>query len=237
MEQIYGIKWDWKYSHSKKNAPPVLNALFKMKSFAHFTPSQTDKRTLLDRKADLVEWWTGNRLGLIYPLLTAFGVSKDRKNKQQVLEEQKIVRILMREGNIKPEDDIHNGEGIDTESFFKFFVRLNNPHMALAIMPLKKLNLPQKEIDSIYYHIGNNLNKEESFSESKRLNETLVYELFKKDMIPSNKELFSQMANIVHQQDDTFFEKKKKQMLNQLSRAKTPAQIYSTFLINRKEKS
>ena len=31
--------------------------------------------------------------------------------------------------------------------------------------------------------------------------------------------------------------KKKRQMLNQLAHAKTPAQIYSTLLINRKEKS
>ena len=45
------------------------------------------------------------------------------------------------------------------------------------------------------------------------------------------------MARIVHQQNNTFFEKKKKQMLNQLSHARTPSQIYATFLGQRKEKN
>lgn len=239
MDKIYEIKWDWNYSHStvKQKVPPILNALFKMKSFANFMPSRRDERTLLDRKKDLIEWWNGNRLGLIYPLLTSFGLSKGPKDKQQILEEQKIIRILMKEGHFKPEDDIHNGGVPDAESFIRFFARLNNPHLSLAILPTKKLDISQKEVDLLYRYINENLNKEETFSESKRLNKTLVYELFKKDIVPSDKKVFSQMARIVQQQDSTFFEKKKKQMLNQLSRAKTPAQIYSTFLINRKEKS
>ena len=122
MTKIYEIQWDWKYppSSSKERVSPILNALFKMKSFANFIPSQRDERTLLDRKEVLIGWWNSNRLGLIYPLLLSFGVSKGPKSKQEILEEQKIIRILMKESNFKPEDDAHNGGLSYTESFTQY---------------------------------------------------------------------------------------------------------------------
>jgi len=66
----------------------------------------------------------------------------------------------------------------------------------------------------------------------------LIYLLFQKGIYPQyDAELFQYLAPVVLERDPEFFEKKKQQVIRQITRAKTPIQIYNAIMGQEKEKS
>lgn len=64
----------------------------------------------------------------------------------------------------------------------------------------------------------------------------LIYTLFQKGMYPTNPKVFEKLEPIVLERDPDFFNKKKKEVLTKLQRAKTPIQIYNAIMGKQKER-
>ena len=65
----------------------------------------------------------------------------------------------------------------------------------------------------------------------------VIYTLFQKGMYPTNQKIFEKLAPVVLEKDPEFFNKRKEQTITQLTRAKTPAQIFNALMGKQKEKS
>ena len=65
----------------------------------------------------------------------------------------------------------------------------------------------------------------------------LVYLLLQKGIYPRDVVVFENLVPIVLEKDPNFFEKKKQQVIHQITRAKTPIEIYNAIMGQEKEKS
>ena len=165
---------------------------------------------------------------------------------EQVNKEKGLARLILDAG-ANPNFD----SNLYSTRIFDEFLSQRKSYIALEIVKTDGFLGPQNTEDTFdilagslkyYMRYGTPMpgdTKEESAIIAQNCSDRreLVYCLFQKGLYPRDKNVFQSLVPIVLEQDPEFFNKRKQQVIQQITKAETPLQIYRVLMGQEKEKS